>query len=82
MLTDTTLLANITQHCCMLRVASALLHVTLLRVARSCCTKRETGQAFSYVVQRDATQLPALMAKQCWELLRSFDVSDGNYCNK
>ena len=53
--TDTTLLANNSQHRWMLHVVSLCAPCCmLLRVIGSCCAKFETGQTFRYV-QTDAT---------------------------
>ena len=53
--TDARLLANNSQHCWMLHVASFCSPCCmLLGVVGSCCSKFETGQTFSYV-QTDAT---------------------------
>ena len=44
---DTTLLANNSQHCCMLRVASICTPCCmLLCIVRSCCAKFETSQTY------------------------------------
>ena len=54
MQTEATLLANNSQHCLMLHVASVCAPCCmLLRVIRSCCAKFETDQTFRYV-QTDA----------------------------
>ena len=72
--TDATLLANNSQHCCMLHVASVCTPCCmLLDVVACCCAKFETGQTFS-PVQTDATLLP-YNAQHCWELLRPFGRS-------
>ena len=47
MQTDAKLLANNSQHCCIVHVASVFsLSCMLLRVVGSCCAKFETGQTF------------------------------------
>ena len=61
--THATLLANNSQHCCMLHIASVCTPCyMLLDVVARCCAKFETGQTFS-PVQTDA----------CW--LRPFTLS-------
>ena len=53
--TDVTLLANNSQYCWMLRVASVCAPCRMLLLfVGSCCAKFETGQSFTYV-QMDAT---------------------------
>ena len=53
--TDATLLANNSQHCWMLNVASVCTPCCkFLRVVKKCCAKFETGQTFSNV-NTDAT---------------------------
>ena len=69
--TDATLLANNSQHCWMLHVASVCTPCCmLLDVVACCCAKFETGQTFS-PVQTDATLL-AYNSQHCWELLHPF----------
>ena len=65
--TDATLLANNSQQCWMLHVASVCTPCgMLLRVVGSCCVKLEIGQTFSFV-QTDATLL-ANNSQKCWML--------------
>ena len=63
--TDVILLANNSQHCWIVQVASVCIPCCLLsRVVESCCTKFETGKTFSYV-QTGATLL-ANNVRSCW----------------
>ena len=55
MQTDATLLANNSQHCCILHNAFVFTSCCMLsRVVGSCCVRFETGQTFNYL-QTDAT---------------------------
>lgn len=55
--TDVILLANYSQHCWIVKVASVCTPCCLLsRVVESCCTMFETGKTFSYVKT----------AQHCW----------------
>ena len=70
MQTDETLLANNYQNCWMLH-----LH-TVLHVVRSCCTKFETSQTFSYV-QTDATTPKNV--ESCWPTMLHQYLHRGNF---
>ena len=83
--TDTTLLANNSQHCWMLHVASISTPCCMLFDVVACwCAKFETGQIFqpttpniSFVPwspKRSATMLDpfAQLFQHCWELLHPF----------
>ena len=70
--TDVTLLANNSQHCWMLHVASVCTPCCmLLDVVACCCAKFETGQTFqqlpTFLLFRDRWSV----AQQCWIRLHS-----------
>ena len=63
--TDATLLANNSQYCWMLHLASVFtLCCMMLRVVGSCCAKFETGKTFS-PAQTDVTLFGVHVASVC-----------------
>ena len=83
MKTDATLLANNSQHCWMLHVASVCTPCCmLLDVVARCCAKFETGQTFQPITLFILFCYRRSVARQCWIRLHgSSNIVDATYAH-